>query len=105
KLPADRRGRLVVLDTAGGAGLEGLDADVICSSTPGLVSGLLASGVDLRSVAWRPFPVPPACGEAVPGSKGPIVAVGDHADWELLERAVVASTGRLPPVHVYARSE
>ncbi|MCB9663448.1 MAG: radical SAM protein [Alphaproteobacteria bacterium] len=104
RVPADRRGRLVVLDTAGGAGLQGVGADVVASSTPGLVGGLLASGVDLRTVAWRPFPVPPGCADAAPAPGGPIVAVGVHADHALLEQAVVASTGKLPPVHVYAAS-
>jgi MoaA/NifB/PqqE/SkfB family radical SAM enzyme len=103
-LAARRAGqRVVVLDGSGGEDLAELPSapDVLESFTPGRVDRLRAAGIDLRTVRWRPYPVPPVCSDAAIPEGAPIVALGEAADWKAIEAALVHATGKLPPVHAY----
>jgi glycosyltransferase involved in cell wall biosynthesis len=95
--------RVIAIDGGLGQGLAALDGVEVRGHAPGRVDAYVAAGVPLGRVTWRPYPVGPALRDAPYSTQGPVVALGDTADWAQLARELAGREG-LPPVHVIVSS-
>ncbi len=91
--------RVIALDLGLGQGLAALDGVEVRAHAPGRVDAYVAAGVALGRVTWKPYPVGPALRDAPYSTQGPVVALGDTADWAQLARELAGREG-LPPMHV-----
>lgn len=94
---------VVVLDDGTDLGELPRAPALVLSWTPGQVGRFVAAGVDLRTVVWWPYVVPPGL-DGRTARNGPIVVAGEGADWPRFATAMRALTAKRPPMQVFDTS-
>lgn len=91
--------RVIVIDHALGQGLGALPGVEVWAHAPGRVDAYVKQGVALDRITWAPAPVGPTLRDTSYTPQGPLVAVGDTADWAQAAREL-AGRDSLPTIHV-----